>query len=172
MPPIPDLPGLHPLAVHFPIALLYAAPLFILLGLLDKPQRRAVFFLSAWILMLLGTAGAFIASLSGEAAARLASPPPDVKAILEQHEELAETTRLFFSILAAIFAAMLFLPRLRKRPPGRAVTTLLPLVFLVLYGAGMVILADTAHHGGRLVHEFGLHAVLGSSPSAAIPPPG
>jgi len=50
--------------------------------------------------------------------------------------------------------------------------TLLPLVFLLLYGAGAVLLVDTAHRGGRLVHEFGVRAFMPppGSPVAAVRP--
>ena len=34
------------------------------------------------------------------------------------------------------------------------------LVFLLFYAAGTVVLVNTAHNGGRLVHEFGVHAGL------------
>jgi uncharacterized membrane protein len=44
----------------------------------------------------------------------------------------------------------------------------LPLIYLVLYVAGAVLLVQTAHRGGQLVHEFGVHAnVSGQAASAA-----
>ncbi len=160
IPPIPSLEGLHPLVVHFPIALLFVAPVFVVIGLLRNSAQRSAFLMSAWILMIAGTGAAFVAAFSGEAAARLVRHSAEVTAVLERHEDLAETTRVIFAALTVIFAVLLFGPRLLKRPPGSAVATLLPSIFLLLYCAGMVILADTAHNGGRLVHEFGVHAVM------------
>ena len=39
MPPIPSWDGLHPLIIHFPIALLLVAPLLVLIGALLKPEK-------------------------------------------------------------------------------------------------------------------------------------
>lgn len=40
----------------------------------------------------------------------------------------------------------------------------LNLAFLLFYSSGAVLLMNTAHQGGRLVHEFGVRAVM--SPTA------
>jgi uncharacterized membrane protein len=119
--------------------------------------------------MVLGTGSVFVALETGEAAAKLAKRTPEIKAVLEHHEELAETTRVVFSVLTVILGAVLFLPRLLRRSSGWLVSRALPLVFLVLYGAGMLLLVNTAHNGGRLVHEFGVKAMVaaGPVPSAA-----
>jgi hypothetical protein len=51
-----------------------------------------------------------------------------------------------------------------------------PLVFLGAYLVGLVYLVNTAHAGGRLVHEFGVHAMIpgdnhtSPSQSAEAPP--
>ena len=55
LPPIPSWQAIHPLVVHFPIALLLIAPVFILIGIALKPERRFPFLLVALILMALGT---------------------------------------------------------------------------------------------------------------------
>jgi hypothetical protein len=62
--------------------------------------------------------------------------------------------------LTVIFATILFMPRLLKRETTMAVARILPLAFLLFYAAGTVVLVNTAHNGGRLVHEFGIHAIL------------
>jgi len=158
LPPIPSWTELHPLVIHFPIALLLVAPLFIIAGIIANPQKGRPFLIAALILMLLGTAGAFIAIATGEAAGEVAARTPALSAILERHEDLAEMTRIAFSVLTLLFAAILFLPRILKREASGATARLLPLAFLVFYGAGAVILVNTAHNGGRLVHELGVHA--------------
>jgi uncharacterized membrane protein len=160
LPPIPSWQAIHPLIVHFPIALLLIAPLFIVIGVLRKPEPSFPFLLVALILMALGTASTFVAASSGEAAGELAENVPQAKAVLEQHEELAETTEIAFSALTLIFASILFVPRLLKREPTRAISTVLPLVFLMFYATGAISLANTAHQGGRLVHELGVRAQM------------
>lgn len=172
LPPIPSWDAIHPLIVHFPIALLLIAPLFILMGAARKPAAAYPFLLAALILMALGTVSTFAAASSGNAAGKLAENAPLAKAVLEQHEELAEITEIMFSSLTLIFAAMLFVPRLLKCEATRTISTVLPLVFLVFYSAGAVSLANTAHQGGRLVHELGVRSpiqpgVLAVHPSEA-----
>jgi uncharacterized membrane protein len=160
LPPIPSWQAIHPLIVHFPIVLLLIAPLFIVIGVVLKPARSFPFLLVALILMALGTVSTFVAASSGEAAGELAENVPQAKAVLEQHQEQAETTEIAFSALTLIFASILFVPRLLKREPTRAISTVLPLVFLIFYATGAISLANTAHQGGRLVHELGVRAQM------------
>jgi uncharacterized membrane protein len=110
--------------------------------------------------MAVGTISTFIAASSGEAAGELAERVPQAKAVLDQHQELAETTEIAFSALTFIFASIVFVPKLLKRNRSRMLSTVLPLVFLVLYATGAVSLANTAHQGGRLVHELGIKAPI------------
>lgn len=167
LPPIPNWTELHPMVIHFPIALLLVAPLFIIIGIIVNPQKGRPFLIAALVLMLLGTAGTFLAIATGEAAGEIAERTPAVNAVLERHEDLAEMTRVVFTVLTILFAAILLLPRLLKREPSVATARILPLAFLVLYTAGAVILVNTAHHGGRLVHEFGVRAGITQSNRAS-----
>lgn len=160
LPPLPSWQAIHPLIVHFPIALLLIAPLFILIGVLWKSKDRFSFLFVALMLMALGTVSTFVAASSGEAAGELAYTTSTVKAVLEQHEELADITEITFSALTLIFAAILFVPRLLKRERNFVISTILPLVFLVFYATGAISLMNTAHQGGRLVHELGVRAQM------------
>ncbi len=166
LPPIPEWDGLHPLIIHFPIALLLIAPVFVLIGVILKQQRSHPYLITALVLMVLGTAGTFIAISTGEAAAELADRVGPVNGVLEQHEELAETTRIVFSSLTAVFAVILLVPLFFTKTPGAVLHRILPVIFLVFYGAGMLLLVSTAHQGGRLVHEMGVHALMASSAPA------
>lgn len=160
LPPIPHWQALHPLVVHFPIGLLLIAPAFVVMGALRKPERSFPFLLSALILMAVGTVATFVATSSGDAAGEIAERIPGVRATLNQHEDLAVTTELAFSALTLIFACILFVPRVLRPQPTRAISTVLPLVFLVFYATGAITLANTAHQGGRLVHELGVRAQM------------
>jgi ABC-type Fe3+-siderophore transport system permease subunit len=64
-----------------------------------------------------------------------------------------------------IFAAIVVAPAAFRRLQGPTFRIVLPLMFLLFYGAGVVVLANTAHHGGRLVHELGVQALM--TPAAA-----
>lgn len=166
-PVIPAWNAIHPLIVHFPIALLMVAPLFVLLRILLPRDSGRSFQFAALILMLLGTVGTFVARESGEAAAHLVGNSPQIRAVLEHHEDLAETTSIIFSSLTVIFAALVFVPMALRKPSTRMIASVFPLIFLVLYAAGMLVLANTAHNGGRLVHELGVKAAVASTQSPA-----
>lgn len=159
LPPIPSWDGLHPLIIHFPIALLLVAPLLVVLGMFLPGKGRA-FLISAFILMLIGTVATFIAASTGEAAGELAERLPGVEPVLEQHEELAETTQVVFSVLTGIFGLVVFAPLIFKKELTRAIVIPLNLAFLLFYGAGVVLLINTAHQGGLLVHQYGVRAMM------------
>ena len=160
IPSIPNWTELHPLVIHFPIALLLVTPLFIVVGIVMNPQKGRPYLLTALSLMILGTVGTMLAVLTGEAAAEVAHRTAGMSAVLERHQELAELTNDIFGLLSVIFAAILFVPRLLRRETTTAAARILPLAFLLFYGAGTMVLVNTAHNGGRLVHEFGVHAAL------------
>jgi uncharacterized membrane protein len=168
LPPLPSWDGFHPLIVHFPIALLFVAPLFVVLGIVLRRSR--LFLWAALLLMAIGTIATFFAVSTGEAAGKLAERTPQINAVLEHHEELAETTRIVFTALTLVFAAIVIAPAAFRRLQGAAFRIILPLVFLFFYGAGVVVLANTAHNGGRLVHELGVQALMAPAPSPAAEP--
>ena len=169
LPTLPPWTGLHPLVVHFPIALLLMVPLLILLSMIARTYRHGL-SMAAWTLMLVGTIGAVVAVSTGEAAGELAERAGGVAAALERHEELADTTRTAFVLLTGMFTAMLAAPLLRRKEWTLGMHRILSLVFLAFYAGGMVVLANTAHQGGQLVHQFGVRAMLGASAAAdAVP---
>lgn len=166
LPPVPSWDGLHPLIIHFPIALLLAAPLFIVVGAFMRPKSGRTMMLAAFILMLLGTISVFVALGTGEAAAELADRTPEISAQLERHENMAETVRIVFSGLTVAFGVLLLIPLVMRRELSRAVHTIVPLAFVLVYLGGAVLLVNTAHEGGRLVHEFGVKAIVAGTPTA------
>jgi uncharacterized membrane protein len=163
IPLLPSWQTIHPMVIHFPIALLLIAPIFIIIAVIRRPEGSFQFLLSALILIALGTAGTFVAAASGSSAGEVIENVSRAKPILERHEELAETVELAFSALTLIFASIIFIPRWLKAQPTRAISTFVPLVFLLFYATGGLMLVNTAHEGGRLVHELGVSASLQSS---------
>ncbi|HMM34152.1 MAG TPA: hypothetical protein PKA62_05380, partial [Thermoanaerobaculia bacterium] len=77
LPPMPSWDGLHPLIVHFPVALLLVAPVLVLLALVVRGHRRGL-LLAALALMVLGTAASWVAVSTVEAAGKLADRSPEV----------------------------------------------------------------------------------------------
>lgn len=161
-PPIPSWDTLHPLVIHFPVALLLVAPLFVALGALSGKRGKGL-LVAALMLMILGTISAYLAVGTGEAAADLADRSPQMAPVLAHHQHLAERTRLIFTALTTLFAALVILPVLLKREMKRALALCLYAAFLALYAFGALTLVNTAHNGGRLVHEFGVRALVSAA---------
>ena len=159
LPPIPTWDALHPLIIHFPIGLLFIAPIMIVLGIIFKKHSTCL-FVSALILMTIGTIAAYVAVSTGEAAGELADRTPAITEVIQKHNSFAETTRLVFTILTIIYLIILLIPKFTKKEMTYKTTILSQVVFLVLYVIGIIMLSSTAHLGGRLVHEFGVRAIM------------
>jgi uncharacterized membrane protein len=140
-------PNIHPLLVHFPIALLYAAVVVDLVGFAcwcNKPLRQA-----ATLLYALGAIGAIAAYLTGHAASQSIWLPGMAEPVLKEHWDWAWRTVWFFPIVTA---GRLVLLRSTRREPAVALVIALALVGLV----GMGLLLETGDRGGRLVYQHGV----------------
>lgn len=80
--------------------------------------------------------------------------------MLERHAELAGDTRLTFTILTIVYALLLYGPKLLKKQLSPLFFRIGQVVFLALYGSGMMVLIWTADKGGHLVHQFGVKALI------------
>lgn len=175
LPGLPPWAGMHPLLVHFPIALLFTVPVFLVLALL-LGRRHPVWSYSALLLLLLGTAGVFMAAASGEAAGEVAERTPVINAVLERHAHLAGTARGVFLGLAMVLAALVGVPLAWKRTLPPWGHYLAYGVFLGVFLGSLGFLVQVAHQGGRLVHQYGIHSLLPpeaqDAPARAAAPPG
>ncbi|HEX9659139.1 MAG TPA: DUF2231 domain-containing protein, partial [Rhodothermales bacterium] len=141
-------PGLHPLVVHFPIALLVSALIVDVFSLLQRGRGMAA---STW-LYVAGAATLAIAFLTGRAGADAVMVPPEAERILTDHENWALRTLIFFSVLAIMRLVVLMIRRLRNM----AINGVLALLGL----AGVGLLTITADRGGNLVYGFGVGVTL------------
>lgn len=136
-------PTIHPMIVHFPIALMFTAALFDAVGLFAKRETatQAGFALLTLGLLSLGAAG--VAGWVSEHAVHLQDPA--VRRLLEAHKRDAVLTTLIFGGV--------WLDRfLRGRHEGFR-----PRWFhLVAAAAGLAMLATTGALGGALVYEHGV----------------
>lgn len=174
MTQLPPLEALHPAVVHFPIALLLTAPLFLLLGFAWEKQRPAL-WLGALLLILFGALGTQSAVITGErtqdTVKKLYTLSPQAHETMEHHEELGEQARTLFVVLALLLLVGAFIHanyhRLLKRPLPPRLLLVVMAIFTVVYVGACVVLLRTAALGGDLVHKYGIHAPLGAATSAA-----
>lgn len=156
-PPLPAWDHLHPIVVHFPIALLLVAPVFLLLSMAWRSQRRVLMAVTT-AMVVMGAIAAQVAVMTGEATSEITMTSALAEPVLHEHEELAETARTIFLILAGVaVVGTAWTWRMGERAKPRWVVS-----GLLVYGAahmlGCLVLGNAAHEGGRVVHEFGTAA--------------
>ena len=138
-------PNLHPLIVHFPIALLAAAGVVDLADLLlrgREPVRNA----ATW-LYVAGAATAVAAYFSGVEAGRAAALTPAGAELAATHADWAFRATWLFAFFASVRLAMSY----AVRPGGWLVAA-----SLVIAAVGLAALVQTVRHGSRLVFEHGV----------------
>ena len=167
-PSIPTWDGLHPAMVHFPIALLFAAPVLLLLSLFMRRSWRP-WAVASLTLMAIGTIGAWLAAGTGHAAAQLIEKASGLERAIGQHESLAVTTRNLFTMVTALFGVLLLVEKQVKKPLSTPWRTTIHAMILVLYVGCTFMLANAANLGGRLVHQSGLRAMVGPAAATALP---
>lgn len=146
-----DLNHLHPMIVHFPIALLIVGFLADGIGLFLKKE----FFNKAGLyLLILGTLGVVLAYLSGNYAGHGVTEEGSLKQALEVHEEAATLTLWLMIGAALVRIAMVIL----KKYVG--VYRWIAFAILLL---GVLSIARTGFYGGELVykHAAGVQFDLG-----------
>ena len=145
---------LHPMVVHFPIALLMAAWVIETLALVLR--RSGWHKISLWN-MGLGTLGALAAVLSGRQAMAAAKHSMEIYQVMELHERLGYVVLV---LAAAITAWRLF----RGDRLGRRSRWLLWGLLTCAVG----LTAFSAHLGGRMVYEFGVGGSYGRSSGVEV----
>jgi uncharacterized membrane protein len=130
---------LHPLLVHFPIALLLLGTLLQIIAL----WKKDFFDKTALFLLFTGLISGIVAYLSGDGAEEFARQHwgSAYRSLVEIHQFYATVTLLLFG--AAVGLRMLF-HFYRK-------SFIIPLV-LVLCISGSIALALTGHYGGKMVY--------------------
>lgn len=141
----PDwLPNIHPIVVHFPIALLPVAALIDLLSLFWRhPSARNT---ATW-LYLAGIGFSLLAFFSGHSAVDAMTLSPEVEPFVTEHADSAFRTTWFFACFASLRLAVSYI--FSPRP------VILVIAFLVAMG-GLVMLVETAARGTVLVYQHGL----------------
>lgn len=146
-----DLTHLHPMIVHFPIALLIVGFLFDIAGSITK---RESFTQTAFYLIILGALGVIAAFITGDQAGSGITEEGALKQALENHEEAATLTIWIVSIAAAFRIALVLLKKFKG---------VLKMVSLALFLIAVLAIARTGYYGGELVykHAAGVQLDLG-----------
>ncbi|MDD9146986.1 MULTISPECIES: DUF2231 domain-containing protein [unclassified Sporolactobacillus] len=131
---------LHPLLVHFPIALLLLATVTQIIAVIWK---KDFFDKAALYLLVVGFLSGIVASLSGDGAEQFASTHwgNGYLSVVRIHKIYAAVTMLLF---AAALGARILLHFIKSR-----IFMPLVLAFCIL---GSITLALTGHYGGQMVY--------------------
>lgn len=140
--------NIHPLLVHFPIALLLTSVAASFAGAwLRRPTAPSL----ARALLYLGTLAATITVISGFLAAQTVAPVRGTREILGEHQNYAYVLLGAATALSAWTFVSWRRARNAPRPAGLWLVAQLALV-------GLVVL--TAREGGELVHDHGVGTAL------------
>ena len=137
---------LHPILVHFPIALLFTSVLF---DVIANWRKNDSFREGAFWLLILGLAGGVAATIAGSWAEEAAEKAGIAESLLETHETLAFVTLGIFGVLllGRVFLKNQFTSK-----------TFPPYFLIALVGLGT--LSATGYFGGDLVYEHGAGVAL------------
>ncbi len=136
-----DSSHLHPMLVHFPIALIVVGFLADFLSLIFKKEQ--CLSKAGLYLMVLGTLGAIAAFLTGEFFTKdLAGEAGKVQ---ETHELFASLT-MYIMIVASFFR--IYLISTNKEASN------LKWIFFILYAVGALAVSITGFFGGTMVYKY------------------
>ncbi|MDA7490949.1 DUF2231 domain-containing protein [Synechococcus sp. AH-707-M23] len=142
---LPWLDVIHPIVVHFVIAMALITVVFDLIGVLTR--RRNLFEVSFWNL-LVATVAIFVAIIFGQIEAGLATPYGASRDILNYHSTLGWSLAAILSLLTGWRYVT------RQKDP-----TVLPRGFLIIDAVLAVLVFCQVYLGDKLVWVYGLHTV-------------
>jgi uncharacterized membrane protein len=158
-----DPTHLHPMIIHFPIALLIVGFLAELIGVITT---REFYSRAGFYLLLLGTAGVVAGYISGDLAGEGLAEGGALKAALEAHEGAAQ-----LALWIAVATSLVRIGLVATRRYAGA----LRWIPLVMFFVSVLAIARTGYFGGQLVFkhaagvQLSLEDTLGANPEAPAP---
>jgi uncharacterized membrane protein len=136
---------LHPLLVHFPIALLIIG----FIALIVSYWKPRFYKLFAFILFGLGWASGILAYMTGDDAREFARRNwgIDIHHVVHLHETYAMWTLIVFAIVLVLMVAEYLSP-----------TVLFKTLTLICAVIGIILLFMTGHYGGKMVYDMPHHS--------------
>jgi len=146
---------IHPIVVHFPIALLFTSVFFEVLGSLKQRELYRDFGYWLLVLGLLGGVAAAATGFWSEDAAKAAGVPEEA---IDRHETFAVISVIVFGLM------LVFRRWVRGRWSERYRA-----IYLVLGVAGVIVLGTAGYFGGDLVYRYGAGLLKPTTPSTVTP---
>ncbi len=150
LPGLSDMVNIHPLIVHFPIALLSS---FLIMELLGKLLKSDKFFVASTWMLYLGAIGAFASVCAGLLAEETIPHGKTVHEILENHKNIG----ISVLVLSVILSGWRSIHGKQLSGMASALNLLLAILMVSLLTVG-------ADLGGQMVYKYGV-AVSGSEQS-------
>jgi len=139
-------PGVHPLIVHFPIAILFLAVAVDFGSLLLRRHTQVADWATS--LYLVGALACLAAFLTGREAASGIVLTAAADPILSEHEMWAERVLWLYGILSLL--------RLAVRYSGWTQRLVVSVPLLLVGAAGLLSLWETGERGAQMVYQFGV----------------
>ncbi len=143
------LADLHPLIVHFPIAIYVIYVVFEITGIFYKENH---FTKTAQYLLLVAVITAVLSALTGNQAEDIASKvllnnSSEIEEAIEEHESIANIFIWFTTFLFVCRTYLLLKKNLLRK---------YRIIIAVISVIGLFLIWETAEHGGRLVYKYGI----------------
>jgi len=133
--------NIHPMFVHFPLALLSVGLLFDVLGYFLKKQSLSH---AGWWCFALGVISAIVTVFTGIQAEHTVSVSGEAHEILEQHEHFQT------------YSTIVFVGLLIWRSITRGAIPRLAIAYFIVTAIAVAAILYGSHYGGRLVYEYGV----------------
>ena len=140
----------HPLFVHFPIALLIIGSILLLLvytPLFSKAKSNLLF--SSRLLLIAGSLFSWITVYTGTLADSVVGRQVCDPTVLEEHESYGYYVAILFSVTSVLEIGLNFI----KNKLNSGIIRSLKIFSLLLAISGTILLGYEAHLGGKLVYQ-------------------
>lgn len=148
--------NVHPMFVHFPLALLFIGLLFDIGGYFLKKESLAH---AGWWCMLVGVLSAVVTVFTGLQAEDTVKLAGETHEILETHEH-------FQIITTIVFVGLLIWRAFKRGALPRP-----PIAYLVITALAVSSILYGSHFGGKLVYEYGVGTAVQPPATQTAPAP-